>query len=252
MPSYSNYEDILKVSNCNSYNDEELAEVVFKKTLVFLKKIKSEVIQITDTDAYSLLAVINPILENKTNCINILDFGGACGAHYFQLRSLIENNISLNWVVVETSNMVKYGKKLETEELSFCENISDAIEKLGHFDLIHTSGTLHCLSTPQIFLSDLLNCNSKWLLFNRLVLNEQEKDIFTIYSSMLSWNGIGELPKGHVDRIIKYPFFIFSERRFYSFLNIKYKVIAKFNERTRIYSVKSAKIVSYGILCKLK
>lgn len=248
--SFSNYEDALKLCITDAYEEEELIEVILKKTKRFSENIKSGVITIWDTSAYSLLAIINPIIENQSKSVNVLDFGGACGAHYFQMRSLIEKNLKLNWVVVETPNMVRFAKELETEELSFFDNIGDAIKRLGHIDLVHTSGTLQCLDNPQKYLSDILNCNAKWVLFNRLGLNARDKDVVTIHSSMLSWNGIGELPDGYTDRIIKYPFYFLSERKFFDLLDEKYKVIAKFNDQSGVYAVRGAEIVGYGLLCK--
>ena len=107
--------------------------------------------------------------------------------------------------------MLRFVKELETRELYFFDNIGDTIKSLGNINLIHTSGTLQCLNNLQKYLSNILNCNAKWLLFNRLGLNARNKDVVTIHSSMLSWNGIGELPNGFTDRIIKYPFYFLSE-----------------------------------------
>ena len=67
---------------------------------------------------------------------------------------------------------------------------------------------------------------------------------------MLSWNGIGELPDGYTDRMIKYPLYFMSERKFFELLDEKYKVVAKFNDQSGAYAVKGEKIVGYGLLCK--
>jgi len=249
---FLNYQDALKLCTTNAYEEEELIEVIFKKTKRFSENLKSEIIPISETAAYSLLSAINPIIESKTNQINVLDFGGACGAHYFHLRSLIDKDLKLNWVVVETPTMVRYAKELETDELLFFDNFTDAINKLGKVDLLHTSGTLQCVDNPQKYLVEILNCNARWLLFNRLGLNILDRDVVTIHSSKLSCNGIGELPNGYTDRWIKYLFNFPSENKFLNTLQEKYSLVAKFNDQSGMYAVDGEEIVSYGLLCRQK
>ncbi len=249
---FLNYQDALKLCTTDAYEERELIEVILKKTKRFSENLKSEIIPISETAAYSLLSAVNPIIESKTNNINVLDFGGACGAHYFNLRSLMDEDLKLNWVVVETPTMVKYAKELETDELSFFDNFTDAINKLGKVDLLHTSGTLQCVDNPQKYLDEILNCNAKWLLFNRLGLNNLDRDVVTIHSSKLSWNGIGDLPEGYTDRWVKYPFNFPSETKFLKTLEEKYLLVAKFNDQSGMYVVNGEEIVGYGLLCRLK
>ncbi len=47
------------------------------------------------TSAYSLFALLLSA-EIKTE-INVIDFGGAAGAHYFLARSLLPNTTKHNW-----------------------------------------------------------------------------------------------------------------------------------------------------------
>lgn len=251
---FNNYQDALKMCTTDTYEEKELIEVIFNKTKRFKENLKSEIIPISETAAYSLLSVINPIIESKGNKINVLDFGGACGAHYFHLRSLIDKDLKLNWVVVETPTMVKYAKELESEtnELSFFDNFADAINKLGYVDLLHTSGTLQCVDNPKKYLSEILNCNAKYLLFNRLGLNKLDRDIITVHSSKLSWNGIGELPEGYTDRWINIPFTFYSETKYLKALEAKYLLVAKFNDQTGMFAVAGEEIVGYGLLCRQK
>jgi len=251
---FINYQDSMKMCTTDAYEEKELIEVIFKKTKRFKENLKSEIILTSETAAYSLLSAINPIIECKATKINVLDFGGACGAHYFHLRSLIDKDLKLKWVVVETPTMVKYAKELETEtdELSFFDNFADAINKLGKVDLLHTSGTLQCVDNPQKYLTEILNCNAKWLLFNRLGLNKLDRDIITVHSSKLSWNGIGELPEGYTDRWVKYPFNFPSETKFLKTLEAKYSLVAKFNDQSGMYEVAGEEIVGYSLLCRQK
>lgn len=250
---YINYEEALKESTNDAYEENELIEVIFKKTKIFKESLERDIIQIWETSAYSLFSLINPIIENyESKKINVLDFGGACGAHYFHLRTLIDKRIKLNWLVVETDNMVKYAKELENDELKFSNNLKDINNYFEKVDLLHTSGTIQCVDDPHKYLNELLNLNSKWILFNRLGLNEIDRDVITLHKSKLSWNGIGKLPEGYKDRWIKYPFTFISEKEFNRKLKQNYEIIAKFNDSSGMYNVKGEKIIGYGLLCRIK
>jgi len=252
IKKFKSYKEALKHCSTNSYQDNELVEVVLEKTKRFKKQLETDYIPFWETSGYSLLSLINPIIENGFQKLNILDFGGACGAHYFHTRMFLNPKIKINWIVVETPAMVIAGKELENEELNFCDNIDEAIKKLGQIDLLHTSGTLQCVDEPYKYLDKILNSGSRWLLFNRLGLNQADDDVIVIHHSKLSWNGIGDLPEGYKDKRISYPFTFISESKFLNKLNEKYNIFAKFSENSGIKQVKSAKLVGYGLLCKIK
>jgi len=194
--------------------------------------------------------LINPVIQNDKSAINVLDFGGACGAHYFELRALTNRELKLNWIVIETPTMVEHAKALTTDELSFSDNLTDVVNKFNCIDLLHTSGTLQCVDNPWEYLNKILNSQAQWLLFNRLGLNKINRDVITIHSSKLSQNGIGKLPEGYKDKKIYYPFTFLSEDKFIKTLKEKYNIIAKFNDTSGMYPVMGEKITGYGLLCK--
>lgn len=247
---YNSFEEALKQCTNGAYEENELVEVILKKTKRFNDKLKTEVVPVWESTSYILLSVVNPILENGGKQINVLDFGGACGAHYFHLRSLINSSLKLNWVVVETPTMVKYAKELENDELKFFDNFSEAKAYLGNVDFIHTSGTLQCVDKPKQYLDYILDCNAKWILFSRLGLSKKNKDVITIHTSKLSWNGIGELPEGHQDKWVKYPFTFSSETNFLNSIKSKYEIKAHFHDSSGMFEVNGEEIVGYGVLCK--
>jgi len=249
---FENFAEALQYCTDDAYEQDELIEVILKKTKRFVSQMDTGVINIWDTSAYNMLAMINPIIENKAEQIHVIDFGGACGAHYFHLRNLVSKNLKIKWIVIETPTMVKYAKELETEELSFVDNFQDALERMPRVDLLHTSGTLQCVDAPQAYLERIFKCQAKWVLFNRLGLNRLDRDVFTIHKSKLSWNGIGALPEGHTDKWIKYPFCFQSERKFLQALEEKYRIVAKFNDTSGMFAVNGEEIVGYGLLCEIK
>lgn len=251
---YRDYYEALKDCTQDAYEDNEIVNVIFEKTKKFINRIdRKDIIPVSEIEAHSLVSLINPILDNiDTKTINVVDFGGACGAHYFHSRALLNKSLKLNWYVVETPKMVSLAKELETNELKFTSDIFEAKSKLNEIDLLHTSGALQCVDKPYKYLKKIIDLNAKWLLFSRLGLNQNDKEVITVHSSKLSWNGIGEMPNGFEDKWVKYPFTFISEKKFLNFIEKEYKILSKFNDDTGIIPVLGENIIGYGLLCKKK
>ena len=249
---YSSYEEASKTCGNTPYQEEELIKVILSKTKNFINKIENDSVPVWPTSAYSKISVINPIIESNKERINVVDFGGACGAHYFHLRKLISKKIKFNWVVVETPKMVQHANELSNEELSFSDSLEETIKKIPEIDLLHTSGTLQCVDNPHKYLEIILTSGSKWILFNRLGLNKGNSDIVTVLNTKLSWNGIGELPEGISDKWISYPFTYMSEITFLNRVKENYDIVAKFEESSGIHRLNKVNTIGYGLLCKLK
>ena len=71
------------------------------------------------TTAYSLLSIINPVIENQSKNINVLDFGVLAVLIIFILEVLLIRKLNLIESLLKTPTMVKFAKELETDELSF-------------------------------------------------------------------------------------------------------------------------------------
>mgnify|MGYP000533346539 CR=1 FL=1 len=109
---YASYNDALSFSTNDAYEERELLEVVLKKTKRFSEELKSGVIPVWETGAYTLMSLINPIIESKKDTITVLDFAGACGAHYFHVRSLLSKEIKLE----KTASIVRSMTSKWTEQ----------------------------------------------------------------------------------------------------------------------------------------
>ncbi|MBS1670852.1 MAG: methyltransferase, TIGR04325 family [Bacteroidetes bacterium] len=247
---YNNYQEAFAECTKDGYEDDELVRVILEKTRAYKTHLNSiETLQISNIIAFSSLSIINLIAAKKTT-INVIDFGGACGAHYFELKRLLENKILINWIVVETPAMVKYAKELETEELRFVSSIEEAKSLYSNFDLIYSSGALQCVDNPNLYLQKLLNIKAEYIYFSRLGMNKMDRDVITIHSSDLSGNGIGKLPEKFINKVVRYPFTFFSEQSFLFELSKGYKCFMKFDDNTGFYQVPNEQIIGYGLLCK--
>ena len=149
------------------YESEELIDVIFRKTLAY-----------------------HPIKEDWPDVISaatVLDFGGACGAHY---KEAILHTPDVRWAVVETPAMMHRASELASDRLKFFTSIAAAAAWLGPIDLMHSSGALQYVLDPQKSVSELCGVGATRLHWRRLVLS-QGATIREMQASFLADNGPG-------------------------------------------------------------
>jgi putative methyltransferase (TIGR04325 family) len=106
--SFSSYAEAVKVSSLDAYQNQELVEVIFRKTKACIQTMQAGQYSIDATSAFSSIALLN-IASNKET-INVIDLGGACGLHYFSARLMLPNKTRIAWRVVETTTMAQRAK----------------------------------------------------------------------------------------------------------------------------------------------
>jgi putative methyltransferase (TIGR04325 family) len=245
---YESYSKALQVCTSDAYQNIELCNMIADKTLIHIDILKEKPFSLDPTDVF-LLAAINQYLNvYSTKSLKILDFGGACGAHYFEIRRLLPDDVSLKWYVVETAQMVKSAieKMLNSNELVFVSSIEDIKTEI---DFIHSSSTLQYVHNPYEYIERLIKVNANWIFFNRMMFNENDRDFITVHRSFLASNGPGKLPKGYSDRIISYPHTTMSFRKFNStIINNGYEIEWMFLETSGSYQIRKEKISGKGLL----
>lgn len=242
------------LADCTEYGYEniDIVNVVVEKTKRYRDSIfqKRETFHLSATSAYSLCSLLVSIESQE---INVIDFGGACGAHYFLARAVLPSSFKLRWLVVETPEMAQRAKTVfSTDELNFSSNLSDAAASMKRIDLLHTSGTLQCVDKPYDYLRTLVSLSASHILFNRLGLTKGNHDVITVHESWLSWNGPGPMPDGIPDRKVGYPFIFLKESLFYDAIRKNYDVVMTFDDPIGMYPVDDEPIVGVGLLAKLK
>ena len=245
---YENFESAMKDCSSESYQNVELCNMIADKTVLYGALLKERPFSVNQTNVFLLAAINQYLIVNSTKEISILDFGGACGAHYFEVRSLIPRDISINWYVVETEQMVlsAMGRSLNNNELSFVSSIDDIKVKT---DFLHSSSALQYVDAPYQFIDRLLKVNANWLFFNRMMFNENDRDIVTVQKSFLSSNGPGILPKGYSDRMISYPHTTMSIQKFNKIiLSQGFKDEWVFLESSGSHKIKNENICGRGML----
>jgi putative methyltransferase (TIGR04325 family) len=249
---YKSYSNAIEACTSDAYLNVELCSMIADKTLIHARNLNERPFVLNPTNVFLLSAINQYIIDFSIRDLTILDFGGACGAHYFDIRRFIPKDVSLKWYVVETEQMVKsaYEKEISNTELVFVSSLKDIKTNIN---LIHSSCALHYVPDPYKIISELINVNAEWILFNRMMFNENDRDFVTVQKSFLSSNGPGKLPEGYNDRILSYPHTTLSFQRFNScFISNDYDLDWIFDELSGSYQIKNEKIIGKGMLYKSK
>lgn len=212
----------------DAYQNIELCNVVADKTLVLKNEKRHE---LDMTNKFLTIGILYAKIMEGLNTITVLDFGGACGAHYYQIRNGLKD-LNIKWIIVETEQMIKSAKSrnLDSEELVFQTDLKN----LTSIDLIHVSSGLEYTLKPYETLQKLLELNTKYFVFNRLVFTEFEERF--IQKSRLSANGHGPLPNGYIDKTIEYPKVTMVFSKFMELVQKDY--IVKIDNRNQIFCIR--------------
>jgi putative methyltransferase (TIGR04325 family) len=231
--TFSTYAEALRACGGQGYEETELARMICEKTKIYRDQVAREpALKISSTDAYGLLAAAYGLAAaSPKRRLSVVDFGGACGAHYFTFKKFFEDSVDLNWIVVETKVMCEAAAPLAGPELEFRSDLDETLTQVGMVDLLHASGTIQFVAEPYRILKRIASSGARHLLFNRLSLGSGNDDVIAIHRSMLSWNGVGPLPAGFRDREVRYPYTLLSKQRFEAELT-GYEVVVNFEEAT--------------------
>jgi putative methyltransferase (TIGR04325 family) len=245
---YKDYPEALKNCTPDGYENVELCNMIADKTVIHSGILKEKPFNLIPANIFLLSAVNQSVLKLSERHLTVLDFGGACGAHYFEVRRLLSTDFSLKWFVVETEQMVKSAKNrgLNNNELEFISSIDEVKTPI---DLIYTSCALHYVPDPYECINLLIQKRAGHILFNRMMFNENDKDFVTIQKSFLSANGPGKLPEGYSDRILSYPHTTLSFKKFNNLIiSNGYKMEWIFDELSGSYQIKNEKITGKGVM----
>jgi putative methyltransferase (TIGR04325 family) len=240
---YPSYEDAARVC-LKGYEDEDLLRVIYEKTVRLKDGLRSPKPPIIDFSTLRPLVALGLALKKEE--IRVIDFGGACGVHYFTAKAVFGERIKLAWRVVETEGLVRKSKALENDELRFFSDLGSAKADLSSVDLFFSAGALQYLASPCEALEALAACQAKNIFLSRLGLTTGMKELITVQRSMLSYNGLGALPEGITDREVLYPLVLSRKDRVEQILNKKYDLRMQMNEDKGAYRWANHSIDLYG------
>jgi len=217
-PNYANFFDAL--AECgDGYMSSDIADVVCAKTARLMSASSNEL----PPAGVQLAAAA---LAGRTSPVKVIDVGGAAGAHYLSLRPLIHPAVGLEWVVVETQEMVLAARKLpHSTETQFESSLEAALARLEDGpDLLLASGVLMCLPDPISALKAFVGTGARTIVFTRTGLSPDDETRIMVQSSRLSENGPGPLPEGFVDQTVRYPNTFIPQAEFEKILKSRYEI----------------------------
>lgn len=231
----------------SSYDDDEVARVVAAKTELFRRSLQSPVPEL-DLGAMRTLVGL-ACAKSPSGTLRVLDFGGACGYHYFIARLALGEGQALDWRVVETPAMVHAASELASRELSFFTSISEAVESWQEPpELVFASGVVQCVSEPLEVCRSLVDIGAETLFITRTGLSEDETTRAIVHHSSLSSNGPGPLPRGFADKAIRYPTTFVPATHVEKVVESRYHIVARVIEDVGTYRAGRTPINMFGYL----
>jgi len=180
------------------YDDSDIAEVIAFKAA---QRIDPRVV-VPEQALNSIVAVGMAGADIRNRQLNVLDFGGGCGFHYFHVATAMR--MPLRWAIVETPTMAARAARLAQNYFRVFTAIGDAAAALEGVDLVHASSSIQYVPDPPAVLKAFAALRPRHILLARLPL-WREPTIVGVQISPLSGNGIGPMPPDIRDRQVKYP-----------------------------------------------
>lgn len=245
--NYKSYDEA--ASYCKGYEDSELLEIILEKTRNFKQNIFSGKKIVADNSF--IQTIIGLCLSANDRSINIIDFGGGFGYHYFIAKAILKERYNIKWCVVETPAMVNKAESFASEELFFFSDLQAAKTKLGRVDIVFSSSALQYLPEPYKMLKLMAEIGAGYLFLTRVPLLEENKEMYAIQYSKYSANGPGPMPEGMKDGIAKYPINFLSKNKVEEIIEEKYEIQIVMDDSSEIYNFKYKPVKVYGFLAKI-
>lgn len=127
--------------------------------------------------SWPVLGVLMMVAAIRKGELNVLDFGGSLGSHYFQNRKVLKQLNKITWNVVEQSHYVSVGQKyFQNGDLRFHHTIEQCVVEVSP-DVVLLSSVLQYLDDPITILTQLLDLRSQCVILDRTCFyNEFDKD----------------------------------------------------------------------------
>lgn len=245
---YGSYDEALKYSSLKGYETDEIVKVVVEKNKIYADKLLHHP-YLTLNDLRTVIGIGLTKVEDKV--LNVLDFGGGGGAHYYIAKIALGENIKIRWNVVETEALANQAQCLKTDDLKFFSTIEDACLDLGRVDLVFSSGALQYTPDPIFYLSKLLEVGAKNFFITRTSFSANETKFIGVQESKLSANGPGALPKGFQDFYVYYPnVFVPKSEVEQLIANFNYKINLHISEDRQVYKFGDQCFDMYGFFCE--
>jgi putative methyltransferase (TIGR04325 family) len=242
---FRSFEEAADAAQRSTYESGALIDLIAAKTGPYRERVLggSEQLNLTEAEVHFGLAL--HLASRGRSSLTVIDFGGACGTHYYLAKRLLGPTVSLSWRVVETPAMTTVARsRFENAELAFFDSLTAATRDTSGIELLHSANALQYLPAPADMLSELLNVGARWLAFTSIATCARTQQFFFLQRSALSSNGPGRVPAGFRDCIIHYPFTPLPEEAFIASTRMRYRMELCMDE-SRYFYHKACGRISY-------
>lgn len=224
MREYESYEAALNDSD--SYEDPRLVEIVKEKTRRYRDSLatnpRPEIETRQMVQNMFVLSHVEPLRP-----LNVLEIGGACGACYYETKSLVPNRVG-HWSITETPAMAAAGTSLSDDpRLSFHSDLQSAAEQLESRDLAIAQGVLQYATLGM--LEALFDLHFSYVYVTRTVVANVNTRIFTKQDTDLAAHGPGTLPNTPAGKSSQ-PLILVSADSLFSAIPVSYETLFTFIE----------------------
>jgi len=259
--TYDSYQEAALACTGFGYEQEDLISVILEKTKrykISLDTVKYLEPSIQDTRLALAISLAHNTTQHNTtqhnttqhNTTQVIDFGGACGAHYFFANAFFKDKVKLEWHVVESLGLASVGKVLEDGQLHFYNNLESVKKRTEEVDLLFSSGTLQYIPDPYGTLKDMVMFGAKYIFLTRTAMTTEKSDLVTVQTSRLSENGVGLLPNGMKDAIAKYPVVFVRKDVVEEIVAEHYDIKMLWKEHAEAYRWNGHSVDVYGIVAE--
>jgi putative methyltransferase (TIGR04325 family) len=242
-PVYASYAEAFAACG-GGYEDTQLIRTVYEKTRRYRDRLASPKPRVFDLSTLRTLVGVSLAIRERD--VHVLDFGGACGAHYFLARACLGDRVRFQWAIVETATMVAAAKDFEDGHVHFFESVPRATAALEHIDVVFSSSALQYVPDPYATLGDLTQCGATALFLTRLPLTRSSAELITIQTSPLSAHGPGALPAGMPDGTVTVPITFASKEKVEAIIKQQYSLEMRFDEGKEAHIAGMSEVDIYG------
>jgi len=176
--NYNNWYDAKAICQ-NGYESDKIIQKVFEST----QKVKNgEAVFERDSVIFDEIKYSWPVTSSlmlvaglNSGKLNVLDFGGALGSHYYQNKKFLCLLPEVQWNIVEQENFVKIGKlHFQSDTLKFYLTNSDCILD-NTPNIVLLSSVLQYLPEPLCILKEVINMDAKVVVIDRTPYSKNQK-----------------------------------------------------------------------------
>jgi hypothetical protein len=238
--------NLYKSRHQKSYSDKQLVKYIVEKNLEYINS-GNNVFNLSNIKIFMASA----IASKDSKKINILDFGGGGGSHFYDLAVMFPS-LKIDYTVIETSEMVSSSIQNLPKKIRYFDNLKEPVLKKMQFDLIIVSSSLQYVEDFYRILNEIIDLKHRYLYITRTVLNDSDIKVAGIQRSNLFDNGPGTFVGNWVNRFIFYPIKIEPKSKLLDFLNNNYKKVVEFNEERHVIKINGKFYHMYGFFCSSK